>query len=489
MKVAICSLPGSDAYLISNFLIELSFNDSNYYLIDNESFYYGSVSSSNDINDLKTCKKSNYTFDEIVGKINDNEILSGHFGIDKKRYLDSFKTIFLYRDIKYSLVSFAFLVEKLMIWNSDKVKSDRIDINKKEFAFNFLKIHTTTLYYLFTKIIPWKSEEEVLVINFEKLYGELGREIQIEEFKKIVKYLHYDLSDREIELKIANALNKDNLFKNNNKNDCSFFFTKDFLNFYKKNGFKRLNKSLGFEKIKEILKNKFSLSENLSFYDRYWKQNKKKVATWNYGINIVDNLISNYDFKTILDAGCGSGDVVRYLTSKGYDTKGIELSGSVLKDFAGDMLKKGIVQQGSLMKLPFKDNEFDVVFSSEVLEHIDEDDIPKVVEELSRVCKEIIFLTISLRPSSNFNKYHINLKPREWWENQFLQHSFTKEKKIIDKLQMVKPNATVGEIMEIGPTKTHIHEMEWFINKPPYDLHGELEPWYFIFKKKCPIKY
>ena len=38
--------------------------------------------------------------------------------------------------------------------------------------------------------------------------------------------------------------------------------------------------------------------------------------------------------------------------------------------------------------------------------------------------------------------------------------------------------------MESGPTRTHIHEMEWFIEKPPFDLKGELEPWYFIFKKK-----
>lgn len=237
-------------------------------------------------------------------------------------------------------------------------------------------------------------------------------------------------------------------------------------------------------RIHKILK-KFKFIRKISFYDDYWKQNKKSIGSWNYGINIVDNLINNYKFSSVLDAGCGSGDVVKYLISKGYKAKGIELSGQVLKDYSKDLLKKGIVQQGTLKSLPFKDNEFDVVFSSEVLEHIHEEDIPVVVSELYRVCKNVIFLTISLRPSSNFNKYHITLKPREWWESHFLKYPVIKDSENINKFQLVKANASVREIMEIGPTKTHIHEMEWFVSQPPYDLNGELEPWYFIFKKKC----
>lgn len=479
MKIAVCSLPGSEVYILSNFLIELSIKDSNFYLIEDESFIFSSVSNSS-IGD-SGLYKSVCNFDEIIKKVNENEFIIGHFGIDKKKYLDEFNTIYLYRNIKYSLVSFGFLLDKLNIWQTDVLKSGRE--NEQNFTANFLKRHIDRLYDLFKKTVPWINEAGVLKINFDKLAGELGRENQITEFKKIIAYLQIDLSDREIELKISNALNKNNLFKNDIKKDYSFYFTNDFINYYRKSGFPKLNRILGYETFNNFLKSKIRFSDNLSFYDKYWKQNKKKVSTWSYGINIVDNLISNYDFKTVLDAGCGSGDVVRYLLSKGYDAKGIELSGSVLKDFADDLLKKDIVQQGSLTKLPYKDNEFDVVFSSEVLEHINEEDISKVVEEFSRVCKGIVFLTISLRPSSNFNKYHINLKPRLWWEKKFLEYSFVKDNEMINKFQLIKPNATVKEIMEIGPTKTHIHEMDWFIKTPPYDLNGELEPWYFIFKK------
>ncbi|KAF2081170.1 class I SAM-dependent methyltransferase [Flavobacterium sharifuzzamanii] len=473
MKVVICSLPGSEVYLLSNFLFELNLKSSSY-VVDNDSFHF-----SNNVNALD---KSHFEVDKAIGQINDNEFLIGHFGVDVNKNIGEFKRIFLYRNIKFSLISFCFLVDKLKIWKSNKALENN-DSNEKEYAFNFLQQNKDSLVNLYSKIVPWINEEGILKINFDELNGEFGREIQIKEFKKIAQYLNFDLSDLDIELKISNALNKSSIFKVNFDNQEDYYLTKDFLKLYKK-GFKKLNKILGYERTSDILK-KFKLTNSLSFYDKYWKLNKRKVSTWSYGINIVDNLISNYDFKNVLDAGCGSGDVVRHLLSKGYNARGIELSGSVLKDFANDLLKKGIVQQGSLMKLPFKDDEFDVIFSSEVLEHIDEKDIPKVIEEFSRVCSGVVFLTISLRPSSNFNKYHINLKPRVWWENVFLQHSFVKDTDTIKKLQKIKLNSTVKEIMEIGPTFSHIHEMDWFVNNPPYDLDGELEPWYFIFRKNA----
>lgn len=477
MKVVICSTPGSEVFLLSNFLKELGVKDSNYYCIDNECFGFESSGLSNSLSSLN-CK-----IDEVIGQINDNEFIVGHFGVDKKENFEKFKNIFLYRDIKYSLVTFGLLADKLKIAKKDFINCPDEDKIKQNFILNFLQSNLDVLFDLYKKNVSWIHEEEILKINFDKLNGNFGREIQIVEFKKILEYLNFNLTNTEIEVKISNALNKDNLFKIYIEDDYNPYFTKNFINLYKNKGFKKLNKILGYDRIHDIIRNKISFTNNLSFYDRYWKVNKKKVTTWCYGINIVENLISNYKFKSVLDAGCGSGDVVRYLLSKGYNAKGIELSSSVLKDFASDLLKGGIVQQGSLMNLPFKDNEFDVVFSTEVLEHINEKDIPKVIQELSRVCKGTVFLTISLRPSSNFNKYHINLKPRSWWEDQFLQNSFVKDYEMIEKLQKVIPNSTVKEIMEIGPTRTHIHEMEWFINNPPYDLNGELEPWYFIFKK------
>lgn len=218
-----------------------------------------------------------------------------------------------------------------------------------------------------------------------------------------------------------------------------------------------------------------------STYDTYWKKHR---GAWSYGIQFVDSVTKLFEFNSCLDAGCGQSDVVRLLLKQGYDVKGIELSEFILKSKANDLLKSGHVLAGNLVEIPFEDNKFELTVSFDVLEHIPEKDIDRVVSELVRVTKKYLFLTISLRPSSNNNAYHVTLKPREWWESKFLSHNgVNKRTDIISGLQKVIPGASVKDIMMEGPTKTIINELEWFMDTPPYDLKGECEPWYFAFEK------
>ena len=114
-----------------------------------------------------------------------------------------------------------------------------------------------------------------------------------------------------------------------------------------------------------------------------------------------------------------------------------------------------------------------------------EEEVDAAVKELVRVAKRYLFLSISLRPSSNFNKYHLTLQPRSWWEDHFTRAGVEKLDDIVDKFQRVRPGATNEEILMSGPTKKHIGEMTDFVKNPPYSFHGELEPWFFAFEKKA----
>ncbi len=485
----LCSVSKSGTYLISNFLSELGFENSKIHLNDYEYSDYSKASSINEARKTPEKFKIQSEFSKIVNQIKPNQFAVGHFSTFNKKYLSDFKTIFIYRDLKKCCASFDLWTAKTTRWvNYENNSNWRKNINNKTFASDFLEEHGHSLLSLFDKTIPWIDEQEVLKVKFENLIGENGRELQIYEYEKIIRYLGIKITRFQLESKISNTLNKESLTKVNKKIDYDFYLNKEFLKKFKHLGFNKLNKRLGYDndtfydKFMKLIKSIFN-SGKLSFYDKYWITNKKSDNSWNYGITVVDNLINNFEFKTVLDAGCGSSDVVRYFLSKGYSARGIELSRSVLKQYARDLLSKKIVTQGSLAKLPYPDNSFDVIFSSEVLEHIPEEDISEVVNEFYRVSKKIIFLTISLRPSSNFNKYHITLKDRDWWENQFQNAGFIKDDTFIKKLQSIKLGATNKEILEIGPTKSHIHEMEWFIDNPPLNFNGELEPWYFVFKK------
>lgn len=209
-------------------------------------------------------------------------------------------------------------------------------------------------------------------------------------------------------------------------------------------------------------------------YDRYWRS---RPTQWSYGINIIDQALSTDDYCTVLDAGCGRGDVVAHLLRKGFKARGIEVSRFAVEN--GEV-QTGEVLQGDLAKLPFPDRHFDLVFSSEVLEHIPADHIPAVTKELVRVCRGRLFLTISLRPSSQNNAFHCTLRPREWWEQCFLDAGARPARDLIAKFQQRGPFDN-REVLLRGPASSLVAEMKDFLAQPPYSFRGELEPWYFIF--------
>lgn len=218
-------------------------------------------------------------------------------------------------------------------------------------------------------------------------------------------------------------------------------------------------------------------------YDDYWKEFRGS-----YGERFVPDVCKLLEFESVLDAGSGEGTVVRRFLDQNKKANGIELSKRAIDENCSDLVQEGIIKNGSLTKLPFEDDSFDLVFSSEVMEHLTAEEAELAVKELVRVSKRYLFLSISLRPSSNFNKYHLTLRPRSWWEKLFLDAGTTTMPGIIDEFQRVRPGASNEEVLMSGPTVTHIDEMTDFVKNPPYSFDGELEPWFFAFQKKSELR-
>tara|TARA_R110002049_G_scaffold55701_5_gene154085 strand:+ start:143 stop:1012 length:870 start_codon:yes stop_codon:yes gene_type:complete len=210
-------------------------------------------------------------------------------------------------------------------------------------------------------------------------------------------------------------------------------------------------------------------------YNSYYENEKYRSKT-SYGMMFINETVKRFKPDTILDVGSGAGIVVRHLRKLGYQSFGVELSDKVIAANCLDLEKKGYVYNGSTKSLPFKDSSFDLIFSSDVLEHIPENEIDEAVKEIVRVAKKNIFMSISLRPSSENNKYHITLKPRNWWEKKFIENGCTVNSDVLKETQQVNPSMSVKEILHTGPSKTIAHEMEWFYDNPPFDYNGELEP-------------
>jgi len=108
--------------------------------------------------------------------------------------------------------------------------------------------------------------------------------------------------------------------------------------------------------------------------------------------------------KKLLDAGCGFGAFTKKALEQGAEVYSMDLSPKLV-----DIVQKkypdakGVV--GSVLEIPFPENHFDIVLSSEVIEHTPEP--LKAIEEFIRVCKNGGDVVVSC---PNKTTWHFSLK-------------------------------------------------------------------------------
>jgi ubiquinone/menaquinone biosynthesis C-methylase UbiE len=144
-------------------------------------------------------------------------------------------------------------------------------------------------------------------------------------------------------------------------------------------------------------KNKFSfkISDEIKVrtgkvYGPLWKNFLKKDNL--QAIKLIKNRLPNakkiFKDKLVLDAGCGGGRYTNAILTFGakkvvgvdYGVQGLSIARKNYKK------KKLFFKKENVLKLSFKDNTFDVVFSNGVLHHTQ--NVKKGISELVRVCKE-----------------------------------------------------------------------------------------------------
>lgn len=118
-------------------------------------------------------------------------------------------------------------------------------------------------------------------------------------------------------------------------------------------------------------------------YLNHWQFRKKNLHN-----NTLINWLKQIPKGKVLDAGCGLGQYTIYSSKLGYNATGIDISKKCL-ELARKNLKKYKVKAklifGDVRKLPFKDNSFNAVISTGVVEHFPE--TQKAIDEAYRVLR------------------------------------------------------------------------------------------------------
>ena len=161
------------------------------------------------------------------------------------------------------------------------------------------------------------------------------------------------------------------------------------------------------------------------------KEKYQKVHTddFGYGLGLrqVGDLMNpKYEFsskftelvknsKNALDIACGGGTVMDYIDTLGCEPTGIDISESAISKV--DENYRAIV--GYSHELPFENEEFDLVYFLDGMEHIPTGEIEEQsLREAFRVAKKFVCHGIALGDSIRDGvQLHINQKPAEEWRS------------------------------------------------------------------------
>lgn len=124
-------------------------------------------------------------------------------------------------------------------------------------------------------------------------------------------------------------------------------------------------------------------AENYFKNDEYWAKHINKHLEEDLWINEYKKYF--YSKGKCLDLGCGIGQYSKQLIKYGYDVTSADISEIALnkvKEF-----NKKVIKLDMRKKLPFLDNEFDLVFANLSIHYFSDEDTRKLLLEIKRILK------------------------------------------------------------------------------------------------------
>lgn len=207
--------------------------------------------------------------------------------------------------------------------------------------------------------------------------------------------------------------------------------------------------------------NKHCIQVNKEHYfdDKY--NHKARWLSYYYQIKEVINLKP----AKILEIGIGNGLVAKYLQERNYNLTTLDLDKELKPDITA-----------SVLKMPVEDNGFDLILCAEVLEHLPFENFSQALDEIKRVAKNNVILSLP--------------DHRRTLLNFTVKFPFIRQFNIFIKIPSFKKHKFDGQhYWEIGKSGYPVSKIKENIKKSGLKIIDNFTPFdapsnhYFILKK------
>mgnify|MGYP001409088015 CR=1 FL=1 len=172
------------------------------------------------------------------------------------------------------------------------------------------------------------------------------------------------------------------------------------------------------------------VAKGISGYDNYrWIPE----LTYPMAYSISKNLNIKKNDK-VLEFGCAHGFLVKALNDFKIDTYGVDVSRYALSKVDTSIKNKINLLKNNNIKNSLKkmnvNFKFDHIISKDVFEHIEPNDLRKILKEMSKITK-YLFVVVPLGDNGKYriesyegDKTHVIAENENWWKRLFLENKF-----------------------------------------------------------------
>lgn len=159
-------------------------------------------------------------------------------------------------------------------------------------------------------------------------------------------------------------------------------------------------------------------SDNSKLFDAYYfahgcgRPYQRDEEWLSFFDGIAEQIVKRINPKTVLDAGCAMGFLVEGLRNRGVEAYGIDISEYAINNVHED--SKEYCWVASVTE-PFP-KKYDLIVVIEVLEHLQQNEAEKAVENICRFSDDVLF---SSTPFDYKEASHFNVQPPEYWAELF----------------------------------------------------------------------